>query len=523
MTTNHRSKSLISKTAHRNWIFILLAGLLVLLLTSCNKKIVDEPVTLDLVLAKVNEERKTELEEPSKYLAEDYLSSNQVEFSFFEKGEVSTPGEVSYVSQEEISEDVDFLFRLMKYNYGCYTYFGGDEVFLKVKEEIIKEVKLREGMEPEELANLLLQKLSFLEDSHFSINHKHLKLDEKYYYTDNNQIEIRKDSIGFYTLMDNKRWYLDPEMDQDLQLTIADSGELVYGLYTLVNETESKALPDTLELSRGKKDREYQIGWSITDTKISDTDEDNQIYQFSENDRIPVVSLNTCVLNNETTDDLKKFVMDAEKLKDKKVAVLDLRDNHGGLCQIGDLWLYHLTGKIVLPKVDKITLQCDMSYYKSGIEPNTMTEDNFSTFKVDFINEYKNAMQDLFLEGIITGVNSDNKSIMKYRPSWLDRDNILFVLINKDTYSAAEYFLLQLSTISNVVFVGTNSNGCMTGDSLNGDYILPHSKVMIRYGNSLYLTDQIQNFDTRGFLPDICLEGKDPVASVLQCYQYYNQ
>lgn len=518
MRNKVRDKKFILHSTHRNLIFISLTGLLILLLTSCNKKIVDEPVTLDSVLAKVNNERKTELEEPPDYIAENYLSSNQAEFSLWEKGEVCTLREVSYVTQDEISEDIDFLFRLMKDNYGCYTYFGGDEVFLKAKDEILKEVKLKEGMEPEELADLLLQKLSFIEDNHFSINYSFFNLDEQYYYMDRNQIEIRKDSKGFYTLMDNKKWYLDPIMNQYLQFTIADSGELIYGLYKLANEEESKALPETLVLTRGKKNREYQLGWIIADAKISDTNEDNKFYQYKEFDGIPVASIKTFLFNNETSDDLNRFIIDAEKLKNKKAAVLDLRDNLGGELIFSYPWLYRLTGKIVSAKVDTITRSSYVPQYKALGKPKVSLE-NFTKASFD---EYQNAYRDLIDEGILTKVVSSNGSIVKCRPTWLDRDNILFVLLNKQTYSAAEMFLFQLSTIGNVVFVGTNSNGCMTGD-YTGNYLLPHTKVSIRYGSSLYLRNQTQNFDTIGFLPDICLGGKDPVTAVLRCYQYYNQ
>jgi len=47
----------------------------------------------------------------------------------------------SVTPKDEAREDVDFLFRVLKYGYGAYQFFGGDEAFLAAKRASLQRSK----------------------------------------------------------------------------------------------------------------------------------------------------------------------------------------------------------------------------------------------------------------------------------------------------------------------------------------------------------------------------------------------
>ena len=65
---------------------------------------------------------------------------------------------------EEMQEDIDYLFDFLHDSYALYDYFGGDEVFGKAKEAVIKECQLSESKTGEVLEQSFLKNLTFIKD-----------------------------------------------------------------------------------------------------------------------------------------------------------------------------------------------------------------------------------------------------------------------------------------------------------------------------------------------------------------------
>ncbi|WP_218244171.1 hypothetical protein, partial [Pseudomonas sp. 2995-3] len=68
-------------------------------------------------------------------------------------------------------EDIELLHLTLKYKYALYEFMGGDEAFLKAKNDLIEEV----NQAPESIMNrasfisLLREHYDFIEDAHFFI------------------------------------------------------------------------------------------------------------------------------------------------------------------------------------------------------------------------------------------------------------------------------------------------------------------------------------------------------------------
>ncbi len=97
--------------------------------------------------------------------------------------------------------------------------------------------------------------------------------------------------------------------------------------------------------------------------------------------------------------------------------------------------------------------------------------------------------------------------------------------MNKEVYSAGEAFLRQLETMSNVILVGTNSNGCLTTGNpyFEAPVYLPHSKISIVYGDELIVANDMKGYDARGTLPDLYIANEDALDAVVRCYAYYKE
>lgn len=499
------------------WLILVI----IVLLSGCSNKIKEEPVILDDFITELNEERKAEINMPLEYAAKDYALAydNELNLDYDELMKLTTPADIANITKDEAIEDLDMLFWLLRASYGAYGYFGGDEVFNNAKKIIEKEISQQDTLKTQEFLLILLENLSFLEDTHFSLNGFTTFFNEKYLYAENDNREFHKDTYGYYIKIDNEKWYLEKEKESLLKLTIGESGELVYGLFTLSTKEESKDLPGNITIKCGETSLHYDLTWEIA--SIGEPfGTDGNVYYYDEIDGIPVASIRAMITRDAENQETLQFIRDAEKIKYKEVAILDLRMNGGGFPGINELWLYQLTDNIVFPNMEKLTRKDSLP--KGKLCENDIGENLLSyEYLLDFYKEYLKLRQESDSD-LINVDNSDYYTIIKYNPRFIDRDNILFVLVDKNTYSAAESLLLQLKTVGNVIFVGTNSNGCYLTDVLRVPYYLPNSRILISYGKSLHVTNFMYEFDSRGIMPDLYIGSQEALDAVIRCIKYYD-
>jgi hypothetical protein len=77
----------------------------------------------------------------------------------------------SLIPKDQARQDVDFLFRVLRYGYGAYQCFGGDEAFLAAEEGILADIDAIRGANvmSSQFAAILQRRLGFIQDGHFSI------------------------------------------------------------------------------------------------------------------------------------------------------------------------------------------------------------------------------------------------------------------------------------------------------------------------------------------------------------------
>ncbi len=141
---------------------------------------------------------------------------------------------------------------------------------------------------------------------------------------------------------------------------------------------------------------------------------------------------------------------------------------------------------------------------------------SFQYFKADSLDEDAKKSLDSFKYGKNEWetANSGNFEIS-------DSENILFVLMDNQTFSAGEIFIAALRNKKNVVFVGTNTFGGILGD--NGiKAVLPNSKTHVKFGIAMrFYYDETVFSEGTGFVPDIWVTS-DALEQTLNLIKYYN-
>jgi hypothetical protein len=200
-------------------------------------------------------------------------------------------------------------------------------------------------------------------------------------------------------------------------------------------------------------------------------------------------------------------------LSQEPITILDLRGNGGGDGGVVQSWLNNydypgiaknLYGKgffFLATRASCYITACNLEYYSFPTESSRNFHDNL-------MYSYQYGNNDYVLR-------KDDATLR-----WNHAKGLLFVLMDSETRSGGEWILAALRTQKNVIFVGSNSTGCMLG-AAGQTIVLPNSKITLNYGSSLLLWYDERVFqEGRGFLPDIWVGG-DALERVEALIAYY--
>lgn len=410
---------------------------------------------------------------------------------------------------EQAQEDINYVFKLLKYSYAPYEYFGGDEVFLKKRDEILKEFESIENIKYDNIKRLLIDNLMFINDGHLSIGTVLINYYKDLVYVYNDEYIFKKNDKGFYTNIDHSKWYAESineyNLDEFMKTTITPEGELAYSIGTLVNNNDD-ALSLSLNMINEKRNERV--------TKIIDLKKDFRTnktppvaFEKSIISGIPILEIMS--MNNLNTIDrsMEDFIATSTELKNSKAFILDLRGNLGGGEAFWMEWLNNYIGEPV-----QITQRVGKKITKSKLLSLKKLYE-----KIGGNDEYLNYINE----------SIDTKDYgywldYKFNGKWYENKNLIFVLIDKDVASASEGFLSYLKNVENVVFVGSNSRGCMLTPDVS-EFVLPNSKLGLRIGTGIAFKNTSDNIDGIGFEPDIWINSSDALDRVIKLLEYYNR
>ena len=418
---------------------------------------------------------------------------------------------VEFINKDDSLKDIDYLFSLLKYGYSGYEYFGGDERFLLAKENIQALITNSDKsiIPIGEFTDIIYEELKFIQDSHFTLGCYKLCDYTKYY--SSRKLRFYKDGKDFYTLVDDRPFYLTEIMEGSIsdymKPTLDRDGKQIYNL-GILSDTPDISIPINLVLKSDDN--------TLRNLKISLFEykpfykEETESYRYYEIDGIPVLEVNSLCRITPEDGTIESFIKDSKNLKIKDDLIIDLRGNIGGNLINVDQWFKGFTGT---------RLRKDI--IESGLYTNTSISLSKNKFESK-VNENDSVKNDCLIE-----ISSHKKK--RYFPGWStieygkfkpvkNKTNIV-VLLDKNTSSAAEFFAHYLRKIDNVTLVGTNTNGCLLTGNSNPAY-LPYSDIALSIPHKLYIHPNFTSIEGIGIQPNLWIKPEQALDRIVKSVKY---
>ncbi|WP_425445847.1 S41 family peptidase [Dethiothermospora halolimnae] len=502
---------------------IIVIFLAILFLPSCKP---EKELDFNKVIKEVNQERKARLESESQNDIRQYIYKVSGDREGFTEDEIESllqPREEKQgtISKENALEDTEYLFKILKYMYGGYGYYGGDEIFNQAKKQVINSINAKEELSVNDLKTIFYEELSFITDGHLAIGRIHINKKHRLNYYCNQEIEIKQNNKGFYFTKDNKKRYLksinkDEKVEKYLKLAINENGELIYYIGLLQNDKKAK-LSLQIEYNLDSERKKDVIKLAKAKRKVH---RNPTAFEQKTVEGIPVLICRRLDDKREENT-LKYFVETGSKLKNEEVFIIDLRGNGGGSDIWCNFWYENYighppkTGKSSMKRYSKLYLQAQKNIQDINIEPL------LEKYDMPRLNEEVEKYYGPKVEALKNKAYDDWKVEVE-DSKWVNNDNIIFVLVDKGVASSGEIFIEHLRTLDNVVFVGTNTAGYHDVSDLQNVY-LPNSNLNVYLGAGLDMNKYPPYFiDGVGFEPDIWLDNEDMLDRVIKLYNRYN-
>lgn len=385
------------------------------------------------------------------------------------------------ISTVSAKKEVKWLFRLLRSQYGLYTYYGGDKKFVKAKKAILKEIDKKDSIKVKKYQRLLHKHLSFITDSHLAIGEELFMADVRLF--SNESIKYIKDNTHFY-----KEENPDDEIisinghkpDVYLKRAIDEDGRLTYFPYAMLEQKEN-ICSYNIQYQSGKTE-----SITLKPARYSYKKTVKRLYGYDKYDNLAYVEMNQAYMDWETPKERKRFLKDVKDMKKKKQLVFDLRNNTGGDGSLIDEWFNKYTKKSLLP-----------NYSTLRIRPIWISNKKELKEMDDFAKSY--------------GLKRNGKYYYCQNPKhqYLENgDKQIFVLTSRMTSSAAEAMTDALKNIENVVTIGTNTGGVLI-NMANYSMAMPYSGLLLQFGACLQYFDSSYFKESYGMEPDIYLTGKN--------------
>lgn len=479
------------------------AGCKQTLLPETDASIVDsqnnKPIKYDEFFQKVTDERVARLSKAYSGVVPRYIRNNESKLLTVAEKEqyvnansgLTIPNRYEKtLTKEQALEDAKIAFKAFYTYYAPYEFFGKRN-FDAAEKEVIEKIDKYftenvTSMTSQTLYDILLSSLDFIVDSHGGMYSSRgggsfANLNKKKYYAYYvKDIVFREDDIGYYTLVQGKKWYLEKvnggDFSEYFKVTIDESGELVYALIRIANPDEEKLDGDTLTVKRGETEYSHKIVWKKYNTRLSAGE---TIAGARIENGVPIIHIRS--FNMDLYDaELTKYSASGSQFKNQKLFIVDLRGNYGGSTHYNKNWVKNYIANV----------QWSAIYGRVN---------------------YSSTVTELPLQELMFKTTNDN--------------NRKIILIDKYVASSGEGAYMDFQSIRNTLIVGTNTSGCV----LSGDWVyvqLPNSTIVLKLGTNYFdffnYYYKGMNPEGIGLMPDIFVNSTEALDLSMKMIEYYS-
>ena len=329
------------------------------------------------------------------------------------------------VSYADAVADVELFFRALRYAYGAYYYFGGDDAFFAARDKVLASLKGKSSISGKALSVLLFSQLLFVKDSHFSIDAMCTTEDRsvRYEYCFCRGQAFAKDENGYYKTVGGKKWYFVSCSDSTVALepTLLSTGELCYSPVRF-RPLQGAAANDTLLLQSESGTRTESIHWelSVPYAKQSLHTPDTELLQSGD---IAYVAVRC--FDSEYDEELTRYSAAGADVRDAKLIIFDLRSNGGGQSRYTDHWVENYSGEQPEAKECFSIRHSALAYHESS------------------------------------AIGAERYSHALFPGKLIENDTPFLVLVDDQCGSSGESALTTLQTMDNVISIGSNTIGCL--------------------------------------------------------------
>ncbi|MCL2397490.1 MAG: S41 family peptidase [Defluviitaleaceae bacterium] len=401
------------------------------------------------------------------------------------------------VTVEDAIADAWELFGLLRDVYGGYVYFGGDEVFYAIFEEIETELLgLGSTVGYAVFVNVLYRNLSrAVVDNHFVIGNRRFGRDIAFFYPSGLYYDRSKN--GFRNR--ETQLYLEHieghDINDVMRLHINDNGELFYRPVLLIEEISDQRVQVYFMYEDGERARRMlrreSFEWR-----------ERQYPSLEFIDGIPVVTVMTMGFDGHENalniEHAVPFLSFAEELRDEPVVIVDIRGNGGGNGFLPTRWLYALTGEIVPSNY------VSLSTWEYNPESHAFDPENVFQNPPGIVEKFMSAGP--FGEGYTVSNNEPRRII--------EREQMLILLTDRGTASAAEGFTDHAFNMTNTLVIGTSTGGVLAFDMTYPQLYLSNTGTPFGLGRTMMLWPDGHFAEGVGIQPDIWASGDALTAAL---------
>ena len=392
----------------------------------------------------------------------------------------------------DAKKEVSWLFRLLRSQYGLYTYYGGDAVFEKQERAIRRKLGTKGTVAVKDYEKILHEHLDFIIDNHLTIGDSDFSADitlfsnEETHYIKSNGAFSREDNPN-----DAIRSINGKAPECYLKRAINEAGRLTYYPYAMEKTKESYQCGILYE--SGKEENIV-----LRPAKYAGDEMVDRLYDFKQYDDLGYIALNVMMFEDEDeymTEEYHRFLEDVPKMKAQKNLVFDLRRNGGGDMVFVEKWFSAFTGERPQP--------------------------NYSTLRIRPI--MMGGLKEMDKLAVQWGMEKSGKYYYCQYPEgqYLEnKERRIFVLTSRRTASSAEGFVDLANNMENVVTIGTNTGGVFT-NMANYSVAMPYSRLYLEFGECLMYYEPAYFRESYGMEPDIYLTGENLEDRLEKFFEIY--
>ena len=445
---------------------------------------------------------------PEKYINLDYDEAADKAIVEILKNPGESMVKMGRIELDIVEKELDFLMDYLKYAYGAYEYYGGDEVFHPMKADILAELKAKGGSSVAYTSyeNALYKHLhDAIIDCHFVIGQKVFVGTQRHrYFLSSEKYMFEKIGKQFYTNVSNVEYELisvDNEVPELLPY-LDKNGYVTWVIGKPSKDQNSKPIHILLLNEENGNIIEDDVKLSAVDSSLLKI----PMTMYSEYEKNGVRVAESFALQPfaEPMDDMfEGMKIYGQNIQGEDIVIVDLRDGKGGNAAYAVSWMEGYLGhEIDTSRGIFNSRRTETTYYTSFfVHPSKHVY-------IESYGTYENFIQ----SGDYSGWQGSSSSITA--PN-VNKDTLFIVLVDHNTMSSSENFVDYLRQTENVIVVGTNTGGLfMTGSII--DINLPYSKMPLRCGYNFNIEPDLSSIEAIGIQPDIWAPSVDSLDRVLK-------